>query len=98
MIVETAGVLFRWEARRDDWYFVPLSSEASEDIRDVPRPGRGFGSVPVQVTVGSSSWRTSIFPDAARGVYVLPLKRSVREREGISEGDTVKARLDVLEG
>ncbi|MFI8632297.1 DUF1905 domain-containing protein [Microbacterium sp. NPDC077663] len=98
MIVETAGVLFRRDARRDDWYFVPLTREASDDIREVPRPERGFGSIPVLVSVGSSSWRTSIFPDAARGVYVLPLKRSVREREGISEGDTVRARLDVLDG
>lgn len=98
MIVEVAGVLFRWESRRDDWYFVPLPPDVSEDIREVPRPGRGFGSIPVRVTVGSSSWRTSIFPDAARGAYVLPLKRSVREREGISEGDTVRAHLDVLDG
>jgi hypothetical protein len=98
MIVDVAGVLFRWESRRDDWYFVPLSEEVSADIRDVPRPGRGFGSVPVQVTIGASTWRTSIFPDAGRGVYVLPLKRAVREREGISDGDTVRARLDVVDG
>ncbi|MDT0178656.1 DUF1905 domain-containing protein [Microbacterium sp. ARD31] len=98
MIVEASGVLFRWESRRDDWYFIPLPAEVSADIREVPRPGRGFGSIPVGVTVGSSSWRTSIFPDAARGGYVLPLKRSVREREGISEGDTVSVRLDVQDG
>ncbi|AZS43455.1 hypothetical protein BWL13_01014 [Microbacterium oleivorans] len=98
MIVDVAGVLFRWESRRDDWYFVPLPEEVSADIRDVPRPGRGFGSVPVQVTIGASTCRTSIFPDASRGVYVLPLKRSVREREGISDGDTVHARLDVFDG
>lgn len=98
MIVATAGILFRWESRRDDWFFVPLDAEVSADIREVPRPGRGFGSVPVQATVGSSQWRTSIFPDATRGVYVLPIKRSVRDREGISEGDTVHVRLDVHDG
>ncbi|WP_065570839.1 DUF1905 domain-containing protein [Microbacterium oleivorans] len=98
MIVDVAGVLFRWESRRDDWYFVALPEEVSADIREVPRPGRGFGSVPVEATVGTSRWRTSIFPDAGRGVYVLPLKRSVREREGISDGDTVRARLDVFDG
>lgn len=52
----------------------------------------------MEVTIGSSRWRTSIFPDAGRGVYVLPLKRSVREREGISDGDAVRARLDVFDG
>lgn len=98
MIVDVEGVLFRWESRADDWYFAPLPAEVSADIREVPRPGRGFGSVPVTVTVGSSRWRTSIFPDSARGVYVLPMKKTVREREGISEGDTVRARLEILDG
>mgnify|MGYP000892830549 CR=1 FL=1 len=98
MIVDVEGVLFRWQSRSDAWYFAPLPEEVSADIREVPRPGRGFGSVPVHVTVGSSQWRTSIFPDSARGVYVLPLKKSVREREGISEGDTVRARLEIVDG
>ncbi|MDJ1115114.1 DUF1905 domain-containing protein [Microbacterium dauci] len=98
MIVEFEGELFRWQSRADDWYFAPLPPEVSADIREVSRPGRGFGSVPVQVTVGDSTWRTSIFPDAQRGVYVLPMKKAVREAEGISEGDLVRGRLDVFDG
>lgn len=46
MIVDVTGVLYRWESRRDDWYFIPLPEEVSADIREVPRPGRGFGSIP----------------------------------------------------
>ncbi len=98
MIVNAEGELFRWESRRDDWYFAPLPADVSADIREIPRPGRGFGSIPVEATVGASTWRTSIFPDAGRGVYVLPVKKSVREREGISEGDVVGMRLDVFDG
>ncbi|WP_394279112.1 DUF1905 domain-containing protein [Microbacterium sp.] len=98
MIVDFEGELFRWQARTDAWYFVALPEPLSLDVREVPRLGRGFGSVPVQASIGGSSWRTSIFPDAERGTYVLPIKRAVREAEAISEGDAVPVHLDVLDG
>lgn len=69
----------------------------SDLIREIPRPLRGFGAVGVAARIGASSWRTSVFPDAERGTYVLPLKRVVRDAEGISEGRTVDVSLDVLD-
>lgn len=97
MIVEFEGEVFRWEARLDsDWYFVALPAELSDDIRETQSFRRGFGGVRVEVTIGSSTWRTSIFPQAG-GVYVLPLKRVVREREGIHPDAVVLARLVVLD-
>ncbi|GAA3024525.1 DUF1905 domain-containing protein [Microbacterium dextranolyticum] len=92
------GPIFRWTAREQEWYFVALPEELSADIREIPRPPRGFGSVRVEVRIGSSRWRTSIFPDASRGAYVLPLKRAVREAEGIGGEGTVSVRLEVLDG
>lgn len=49
------------------------------------------------VRTGASSWRTSIFPDAERGIYVLPRKRAVQDAEGISDGGTVVVSLAVLD-
>ncbi len=97
MIVDFTAPVFRWQARSDDWYFVALPAELSDDIREIPRPPRGFGAVAVRVQVGSSSWRTSIFPDAERGAYVLPLKRSVRIAEGIADDGVVAVRLEILD-
>ncbi len=97
MQVEFAGEVFRWSARREDWYFATVPADVSDLIREIPRPRRGFGAVRVAVRIGGSSWRTSIFPDAERGTYVLPLKRAVRDAEGISEGKTVVVSLDVLD-
>ncbi|GAB3499376.1 hypothetical protein GCM10027521_51150 [Amycolatopsis cihanbeyliensis] len=80
--------LWVWDARRgDNWIFVSLPTEESEEIRDLTggRPHRGFGSLRVQVTIGGSTWRTSIFPDSARGSYVLPVKRAVRAAETLDE-------------
>jgi hypothetical protein len=93
--------LWIWDARRaDSWTFVSLPPDASEEIRDLAAdaPRRGFGSVRVRVTVGASTWKTSIFPDAARGCYVLPVKRAVRESEGLDTGDVATVTVTLLDG
>ena len=36
-----------------------------------------------------------MFPSGGTGPYALPLKRSVREREGLDEGDTTTVHLEV---
>lgn len=98
MIVEFEGEVFRWDARTDSsWYFTALPPELSEDIREIPRPHRGFGSVRVDVRIGDSAWRTSIFPDSTRGAYVLPLKKAVRDAESLVDGGPVTVRLEVLD-
>ncbi|BCB83569.1 hypothetical protein Psuf_008820 [Phytohabitans suffuscus] len=74
--------------------------DASDEIRDrtaATGPRRGFGSVRVRVRVGASSWTTSIFPDAGRGAYVLPVKRAVRTAESLAEGDTASVTVELLD-
>lgn len=98
MIVEFDGEVFRWEARADsDWFFTAVPAELSALIREIPRPVRGFGSVRVAARVGGSRWRTSIFPDAARGEYVLPLKKAVRDAEQLVDEGPVHVLLEVLD-
>lgn len=89
--------LWRWEARSASWYFVTMPQDDSDDLRELPRPPRGFGSVKVIATIGASSWSTSVFPDAQRsGCYVLPVKRSVRDAEGIDHEDIVEVTVEVV--
>ena len=79
------------------WCFVTLPAELSDDIADqtAGRAG-GFGSVRVQVTVGGTTWATSLFPDSKRGAYVLPVKKDVRRREGLAAGDRLHVALELL--
>jgi hypothetical protein len=81
------------------WHFVSVPASMSEEIRDLTdaaaRPG--FGSVRVAVTIGRTSWRTSVFPDTKRGTYVLPVKQAVRRAEGFGAGDVVTVALELLE-
>ncbi len=79
--------LWSW---KDDgsWFFVALPEAVSDEIADAQAgPRRGFGAVGVHVRVGETTWSTSVFPDKQRGVYVLPIKKLVRERQGLDLGD-----------
>ncbi len=99
MVVVFEGQLWSWDARRaDSWVFVTLPDDESEEIRDVAGGvRRGFGSLRVRVTVGGTSWKTSIFPGSGGGAYVLPLKRPVRKAEGIEVGDTASVTVELLD-
>jgi hypothetical protein len=80
------------------WHFVSLPSEVGADITDMTAGIRGgFGSVRVAVTVGATSWRTSIFPDSKTGTYLLPVKKEVRDAEELRTGDDVRARLRIVD-
>jgi hypothetical protein len=49
----------------------------------------------VQVTLGKTSWKTSIFPDKKSGTYLLPLKVDVRRKEEITHGDSVNFSIQI---
>jgi hypothetical protein len=51
----------------------------------------------VRVTVGGSTWTTSIFPDSVRGSYVLPIKRAVRQAENLDVGDVANVTVELID-
>lgn len=89
---EFESTIWRW---RDDgaWHFLTLPEDVSDDIEDRTPVRAGFGSVKVEVTVGASTWRTSVFPSKELGGFILPVKKSVREAEQCGEGDTIRVRI-----
>ena len=98
-VFEFEAELWVWDARRTDtWSFVSVPPDLSEEIgqRALALPRKGFGSVRVAVTVGGSSWRTSIFP-ADTDRYDLPVKKTVRRAENLEPGDRVRVRLELVD-
>src|SRR5581483_11742256 len=81
------------------WHFVTLSKKTSDHIRSHHgwrRQGKkGWVSFRVQVTLGKTTWSTSLFPSKKTGGYVMPLKESVRKAEGLRVGKTVALALKV---
>jgi hypothetical protein len=55
---------------------------------------RGFGSVKVTVTCGTSRWQTSLFPNKD-GSWFLPIKKPVRVAEDLMDGDEVEVDLEL---
>lgn len=79
------------------WHFVTISRKVSTDIKKFETwPPRGFGSIPVKVQIGNTTWKTSIFWEK-KGTYMLPIKKEVRAKEDIMEGSIVKIILEVLQ-
>lgn len=78
------------------WHFVTLPKAISQEIRVLSFDKKAaWGSVRVSATIGSTSWKTSIFPDTKAGAYLLPIKADVRKKEKIAAGDTVKITITI---
>ena len=56
---------------------------------------RPFGTVRATVTIGATTWSTSLFADSRSGSYLVPIKAPVRRREGIVDGDTVTLTIEL---
>lgn len=95
--------LWRWTAREGStdagaWCFVTLPLDLADEVRERAGEPRGFGSVRVRARVGTSTWDTSVFPDATTGSFVLPVKKAVRTAVGVTEGDLLTVTLSVRDG
>ena len=87
-----------WEHAPEEpgsWHFLTLPDEVADDVAFEAGPRGGFGSVRVEVSIGSSTWRTSLFPDSKSDSFVLPVKKPVRKSNGLRAGDTCEVRLQV---
>lgn len=89
-----------WEHRGTAaWFFVSLPDEIADDVdKRFGHLEGGFGSLRVEVAIGSTTWRTSVFPDTKRGTYLLPVKKQVRAAEGLVEGSVCSVELTVVAG
>lgn len=78
------------------WRFLGLSQETAAEIREqYGKQSRAWGSLPVTVTLGTTTWETSLFPDRKSGTYLLPLKAQVRRKEGIMDGAAVSFSIEL---
>lgn len=77
------------------WHFLTLPPDVADDIAELDAGNKAFGSVKVTAEIGGQTWQTSLFPDAKAGSYLLPVKKAVRAKAGITAGDRVDVRLEL---
>jgi hypothetical protein len=86
------------------WHFITVPPEIAAKIKKInesevsgkKKMKRGFGSIKVKVKIGKTSFDTSIFPNKRDQTYLLPVKKEVRKKEGIQEGEKIKFTLTLL--
>ena len=93
MIIEAK--LWKYSAGAGAWYFLSSTKTQGVELRRERKGGKGFGSVRVNVRIGSTRFATSLFP-TSDGPFLLPVKASVRRREGLEEGAFVRAECAFL--
>jgi hypothetical protein len=93
MNIEFNGEILFWRGPAP-WFFVTVPAEQSRDLKAISGfVTYGWGVIPVQVRIGKTEFKTSLFPKD--GLYLVPIKASVRTAEKLEEGDTVTVWLEV---
>ena len=93
MNIEFTGKIWFWRGPAP-WYFVTVPAQPSRELKAISKfVTYGWGVIPVEVRIGETEWKTSLFPKD--GLYLVPIKDSVRKAEDLEEGDNVSVRLEV---
>ena len=87
---------FPWHSDKTTWVFVKVPPDDADAIDDATSMTGGFGSVKVNVQVGKTAWSTSLFPSKEYETYLLPLKKAVRQAEGIEVGKPVSITVEIV--
>ena len=88
-----SGEIWYWRGPAP-WYFITVPDDVCRQLQSLSGlVSYGWGMIPVTVTLGSSTWKTSLFPKDGR--YVLPVKAQVRRSERVDEGHTRTVQLTV---
>lgn len=77
------------------FHFVTVPAELSAEIHAIAAEVTyGWGMIAVSVTIGRTTWQTSLWPKDGR--YVVPIKTSVRTAEHVAEGETITVEMRVM--
>jgi len=91
--LEFSGEIWFWKGPAP-WYFISVPDGESRAIEATSRlVSYGWGVIPVTSHIGSTRWKTSLFPKDGR--YIVPVRANVRKAEGLVLGDNVTVRLAV---
>ena len=93
MVIEFEGEIFYWRGPAP-YLFVAVPEEPSSDIKEISAiVTYGWGVIPVNVRIGKTEWKTSLFPKDGR--YLVPIRMSVQKSENLEVGDSVVIQLKV---
>lgn len=93
MNLKFSGKIWFWRGP-SPWYFVTVPEKQALQLRAVMKTVTyGWGMIPVYAHIGTTKWKTSLFPK--NGSYIVPINTAVRKAEDLDEGDTISIRLEL---
>ena len=88
-----AGELWFWRGP-SPFHFVTVPAPEAAEIEAVSTVvSYGWGCIPVEGRVGTTTFTTSLFPKD--GGYLVPVKAAVRKAEQLELGDIVDVHLTI---
>jgi hypothetical protein len=100
--------LWLWHPKtgKGSWHFLTIAGDDAEQVRGhilMERlelglsKRRGWGAVKVRVTIGDTTWPTSMFPQGGGSDgYMLPVKAAVRRAEGLVAGEMAEVTVELV--
>ena len=82
-LYKVTGKLTTFKEYTAAWTYIEIPLNKVPDVD----PG-GWGAIPVEVTLCSSTWRPSMFPLGKNQPYFLPIKKPILKIENLKLGDT----------
>jgi hypothetical protein len=93
MDLEFSGEMWFWRGP-SPWHFISVPEQECGDLEAAsPFVTYGWGMIPAVARIGTTEWKTSLFPKDGR--YIVPVKAVVRKAEGLEIGHVVTIRLAV---
>lgn len=93
MHFEFDGEIITWRGPAP-FFFIAVPDEDSQYLKAISAMVTyGWGVIPVDVTIGSTTFYTALIPKDGR--YLVPIKDAVRKAEKLEEGDIVTVQFDV---
>ncbi len=93
MNTEFTGKIWFWKGPAP-WYFVTVPEAQCRELKAMsPFVTYGWGMIPATIRIGKTEYKTALWPK--NGLYIVPLKASVRKAEKLEEGDEVTVQLRV---
>lgn len=76
------------------WHFFSLPISISKEIRSNHKwQEKGWGRLKVEASIKNNSWKTSVWFDSKRNIYLLPVKWIIRNNENLKENDSAQIKI-----
>lgn len=93
MTVTFSGPIWYWRGPAP-FHFVTVPETEAAELKAVSSlVTYGWGMIPAVVTIGATTYKTSLWPK--NGGYIVPLKDVVRKAEQLDIEDMVTVQLEV---